>query len=138
MVVPPNRAPLRFDGQVAVVTGVLSGLGRGYALELARRGATVVGSVRPGSEDGSEAWGLREVARAEGLEFELAPADAAVEAQASALVTEAIRRHGRLDVLVNNAGYNVPGPIQEGTTEQLRAMIDVALMGTFWTMVPAL
>ena len=138
MVVATNRATLRFDGQVAVVTGVTSGLGRGYALELARRGATVVGSIRPGTEDGSSAREVREIARGEGLELELAPADAAVEAQASALVTNAIRRHGRLDVLVNNAGYNVPGPIQDGTTEQLRAMIDVALMGTFWTMVPAL
>ena len=54
--------PLRFDGQVAVVTGVTSGLGRGYALELARRGATVVGSVRPGSERSDDALDLWQVA----------------------------------------------------------------------------
>jgi len=131
-------AQLRFDGQVAVVTGVGSGLGHGYALELARRGATVVGSVRPGGENGPGADELRRVARSEGLDLELVAADSASEEQATRLVTGAVDRHGRIDVLINNAGYNVPGAIHDGTTEQLRAMLDVALMGTFWTMVPAL
>jgi NAD(P)-dependent dehydrogenase (short-subunit alcohol dehydrogenase family) len=137
--VTTGTAPLRFDGQVALVTGATSGLGRGHAIELARRGANVVGTVHAGGGAAHHAGEeVRELAQREGLAIELVPADLSIEEDARGIVTDTIDRHGRLDVLVNNAGYNIPGPIQVGSTSQLRAMIDVHLMGTFWTMVPAL
>jgi NAD(P)-dependent dehydrogenase (short-subunit alcohol dehydrogenase family) len=130
-----SAGELRFDGQVAVVTGATSGLGRCYALELARRGAVVVGTSR--APDGGVA-SVTAQAAAEGLDLHIVQADVSVEAEASGLVLDAISVHGRVDVLVNNAGSAWVGPIQEGSTAQLRAMLDVHLMSTFWTMMPAL
>jgi NAD(P)-dependent dehydrogenase (short-subunit alcohol dehydrogenase family) len=130
---------LRFDGQIAVITGATSGLGRGYALELARRGATVVGtSHRRNAAVPDEVAVLTAQASAEGLDLHIVPADMTVEAEATALVLDTISGYGRVDILVNNAGAAWVAPIQEGSTEQLRAMLDVHLMGTFWTMLPAL
>ena len=134
-----TTAQIRFDGRVALVTGGTSGLGRAHVLELARRGATVLAVSRSISDSDSDA--RRELladASTENLAISVLSADVSDEASASGLVEATVAEHGRLDILINNAGSAWLAPIQDGTTEQLRAMIDVHLMGTFWTMVPAL
>jgi NAD(P)-dependent dehydrogenase (short-subunit alcohol dehydrogenase family) len=107
--------------------------------ELARRGAVVVSASRSEKRrDGGSTPPYFDADPARGGRVEAMEVDVTDEALATSLVEDVIARHGRLDVLVNNAGTAWVAPIQEGSTEQLRAMIEVHLMGTFWTMRAAL
>jgi 3-oxoacyl-[acyl-carrier protein] reductase len=90
---------MSFDGKVAVVTGASRGIGRAIALQLARRGALVVAAARA-----DNAQGVVDDIRAAGGRADLATADMTDEASVSRLVSETVSRHGRLDVVVSNAG----------------------------------
>ena len=100
--------PIRFDDKVAVVTGAGGGLGRAYALELARRGAKVVVNDLGGAADGigqSDA-ALRVVAEIEAAGGEAIADGGSVAdyAQMAAMVTRTVERWGGVHVLINNAG----------------------------------
>jgi len=115
------------DGQVCVVSGAGSGLGRETALELARLGAVVIGC-------GRRAEPLAETAAlAEGLagSFEHEELDIREEDAVAAFFDGALERHGRIDVLVNNAGLGGTSSLLEMTDEQWLAVLDVTLTGTF-------
>src|SRR3954453_14498411 len=91
-------APGLLDGQVAIVSGGGSGLGRATALELAACGATVVVC-------GRRLEPLEETAaRSEGGRIEAKQCDIREEDKVQALVDDVLERHGRVDLLVNNAG----------------------------------
>lgn len=100
---------IRFDNQVAIVTGAGNGLGRSHALELARRGARVVvndlGAARDGSGASSEAADavVKQIID-EGGEAIANGANVADFAQVQAMVKDAVDLWGRVDILVNNAG----------------------------------
>lgn len=91
---------MRLKGKVAVVTGGTSGIGRRVVERFAEEGAAVVFSGR------RAALGA-EVAKATGATF--VEADVAIEADAARTVRKAVDTHGRIDVLVNNAGGVMPG-----------------------------
>lgn len=100
--------PISFDGQVAIVTGGGSGLGRAYALELARRGAKVVvndlGSARDGSGHSDAALAVVEEIRSSGGEAMADGGDVSDYAQMEAMVARAKASWGGVHVLINNAG----------------------------------
>merc|ERR1719296_333335 len=97
---------LRFDGRVAVVTGAGNGLGKAYALELARRGAQVVVNDLGGSlkgQGGSAAPAdqvVEEIIAAGGQA--VANYDSVLEG--SKVVDAAVKSFGRIDIVINNAG----------------------------------
>ncbi|MGQ0733034.1 MAG: 3-oxoacyl-ACP reductase FabG [Acidobacteriota bacterium] len=90
---------LAFGGKVAIVTGASRGIGRAVAGELARRGATVVAVAR-----GDHARAVADELAAAGLKAEAAAADMTDPASLEDLVRGTLERHGRIDVLVSNAG----------------------------------
>ena len=101
------RSGSRYDGQVAVVTGASSGIGRAVALVLAERGATVVGMARRENLLHELAAELeRRTAKGSTTVCDVADAEAY-----RAALREVERDLGRLDILVNNAGVDLMLPV---------------------------
>src|SRR6266566_500600 len=120
--------------QVVVVTGASSGIGEATALACAKAGATVALAAR--RTDRIEALAER-IARDGGHALAI-PTDVAQEAQARAFIERAHAELGRLDVLVNNAGVMLLGPIAGASTEEWRRMIAVNVFGVLYCTHAAL
>lgn len=118
----------RLDGRVAVVTGASSGLGVAFARGLAEAGADLVLAARRVDR-------LADTARlveAAGRRALVVEADVADPEAATRVVALAMEEHGRVDVLVNNAGIGTAVPATRETPEQFRQVIDVNLNGCYW------
>jgi NAD(P)-dependent dehydrogenase (short-subunit alcohol dehydrogenase family) len=127
---------LRFDGRVAIVTGAGRGLGRSYALLLASRGASVVVNDSGGSlsGDGVNAGPAHDVVQeitAAGGRAVACTDSVATPAGGQAIIDAALARYGRVDVLVHNAGNVRRAPLQEMTSDDFDAVLDVHLRGAF-------
>ena len=119
----PTTPSLRLDGRVAAVTGAGGGLGRGHSLALAGAGADVLlldialGGIEEAAREvedlGRRAWPV------------------VCDITDPRQVEEAIASVGRLDVLVNNAGTNVPEPFVEVSEEHLDRVLALNVKGAF-------
>jgi len=128
----------RLKDKVAVITGGDSGIGRAVAIAFAREGADVVLSYLEGEdEDGRETARLVEEA---GRRAVTVPGDLTSEDACQELIDTAVRELGRIDVLVNNAAYQMsqPGGIADITTEQLDRVMKTNLYAMFWLCKMAL
>jgi NAD(P)-dependent dehydrogenase (short-subunit alcohol dehydrogenase family) len=115
-------------GQTAVVTGGTKGIGRAMAEALASAGADVAIVSRTAAEAQSVA---AEIARDYGHRTVGLAADVTVPAQAEAMAAAVLQQFGRLDVLVNSAGINIRGPIEELSAEEFQQVLTVNVTGTW-------
>jgi len=119
----------RLDGRVAVVTGASSGLGAAFAVALAEAGADVVLAARredklAATADSVEAAGRRALT----VRTDVSDPD-----QCAALARRTMTELGRIDVLINNAGLGAAVPALRELPDDFRRVLDVNLMGAYWT-----
>lgn len=105
--------------KVIIVTGASSGIGKATALQLIKEGHTVYGAARRVEK-------MNDLALAGGQAVEI---DVTNHDQVHTEIQKIIKAEGRIDVLVNNAGYAVYGPIEEISYEQAKQQFDVNLFG---------
>jgi NAD(P)-dependent dehydrogenase (short-subunit alcohol dehydrogenase family) len=106
--------------QVVLITGCSSGIGQALASELAQRGNRVFASAR-------QLEGLRELRGKPGIESVLL--DVTDPASMERAVAEVVQRAGRIDLLVNNAGFNLIGPLAEVPLEGVRRLFETNVTG---------
>ncbi len=137
------KEEIRFDGRVAIVTGAGAGLGRVYALELAKRGARVVvndlGGARDGSGKGSKNPADQVVEEIEALGGEAVSNYDSVTSVAGGdnIVRTALDAFGTVDILINNAGILRDKTFLKMEPQSWQAVLDVHLNGAYNVSRPA-
>lgn len=117
----------RLEGKVCIITGSGAGIGKAIAKRFAEEGAEVICSSRR-AVNGQPV--CDEILRAGG-KAAFVPCDVSKEEEVTALFDFAIRKYGRVDVLVNNAGVNYDKPFDRSEIEDWDRVINVDLRGTF-------
>ncbi|HEY1188237.1 MAG TPA: glucose 1-dehydrogenase [Gemmata sp.] len=126
----------RLKGKVAVITGGDSGIGRAVALAFAREGADVLISYL--NEDG-DAQETARIVEAAGRTCVAVAGDITAEAHCKALVERAVKEFGRIDILVNNAAYQMTREsIDEISTDEFDRTMKTNLYAMFWLCRAAL
>jgi NAD(P)-dependent dehydrogenase (short-subunit alcohol dehydrogenase family) len=122
--------PGRLEGKVVLVTGASSGIGRAIARRFAAEGAAIaIADVTEVVREGGEP--THEILAREGRPVAFLRTDVSDEASAEGAVVETVARFGKLDVLVNNAVFNVGGTLTETTLETWNRTLAVSLTGVF-------
>jgi len=108
---------MKIKGSIALVTGASSGIGEATAKRLATAGYKVYGTSRRGAQSGQRS-------------FAMLPLDVTSDASVEAAVKELIRQEGRIDLLVNNAGFGVaPAGAEESSIDQAKAIFETNFFG---------
>ena len=137
-----STTELRFDDEVAVITGAGGGLGKQYALLLASRGARVVvndigGSVTGDGSDAATAGAVVDEIRELGGQAVADTHCVTSSEGGQAIIDTALRAWGRVDIVINNAGIVGDAPFEDMTADRLNPLIDVHLKGAFYVTRPA-
>src|SRR5215210_2909820 len=131
----PYMSEMRFNDRVAIVTGAGRGLGREHALLLASRGARVVVNdlgtdiEGTGSSSGPADEVVAEITAAGGKAAASTASVTTVDG-AESIVRTALDAFGRLDIVVNNAGINVAGALDEMPLDTFDRVFDISFRGT--------
>jgi NAD(P)-dependent dehydrogenase (short-subunit alcohol dehydrogenase family) len=108
---------MKLNKSIALVTGASSGIGKATAERLATAGYKVYGTSRRGAQTGQRS-------------FEMLPLDVTSDESVAAAIAEVIRSDGRIDVLVNNAGFGVaPAGAEESSIEQAKSIFETNFFG---------
>src|SRR5438309_4527808 len=117
-------SPMKLKNPIALVTGASSGIGKATAERLATAGYTVYGTSRRGATPGQRS-------------FEMLSLDVTSDESVAAAVHALLRSEGRVDLLVNNAGFSVaPAGAEESSIEQARSIFDTNFFGIVRMSVP--
>ena len=132
------RGSGKLAGCVAVVTGADSGIGRAVCIAYAREGADLVMSYLP--EEQPQAESTADLVTKAGRTAVLVPGDIQQEEHCKAIVERAVEQFGRIDILVNNAAYQMAqkGGLADITTEQLDRTFKTNVYAMFWLCKAAL
>ncbi|KIG03214.1 beta-ketoacyl-ACP reductase [Caballeronia concitans] len=122
---------MRLKGKVAIITGAAQGIGAATALKFAREGAIVAACDLNHDALTRVADACREAGHEAGGEASAFCIDMSDRARVDEMVATVRERHGRIDVLVNNAGITRDARLQKMTIEQFDAVIDVNLRAVF-------
>jgi len=129
-----SRRAIDLEDRVVLITGGSRGLGLLMAREFGRLGARVILAAR----DEAELQRAQHDLRSQEISATILVADIATESQAHGVVAEAIDRHGRLDVLVNNAGVITVGPVDHMTVADFEEAMATHFWGPLHTMFAAI
>ena len=133
---------IQFDGRVAIITGAGGGLGRTYALDLAKRGAQVVVNDLGGAADGTGAGTsmadtvVKEITEAGGSAVANYDSVSTPEG-GEAIIKTALDSFGKVDIVINNAGILRDKTFAKLSPEELEIVLDVHLKGAFFVSQPA-
>ncbi|MEW2087414.1 SDR family oxidoreductase [Streptomyces sp. NPDC005283] len=141
---PPDHGETSYEGhgllkdRVSVITGGDSGIGRAVALAFAREGADVLFTHLP--EEAEDAQETSRLVQEAGRKAVAVPCDIRQERECRALIEQAVGEFGRIDVLVNNAAYQMSQPdgIMAISDEQFDRVMKTNLYGMFWLSKMAL
>src|SRR5205814_7052765 len=114
---PLKGIPMKLNKSIALVTGASSGIGKATAERLATAGYKVYGTSRRGGQTGQRSFGML-------------PLDVTSDDSVAAAVNELMRLEGRVDLLVNNAGFGVaPAGAEESSVQQARSIFETNFFG---------
>ena len=118
----------RIAGKVCVITGAGSGIGRASAIRLAEEGGRVLCTDR----NGASAAETAQLVQAAGGVASARTVDVSDSRAVDAMIADAVEKFGRLDVLVNNAGVNIPGVLHEVTDDVIDQTLAVNVKGQIY------
>ena len=124
----PGIKQFDLSGRSAIITGGSKGLGKAMAAGLASAGADVLVSSRHGDEAAAAA---EEIASDHGQQAISIEADVTSPEQVEAMVQASLDAFGKVDILINNAGINIRGPIDELSLDDFRTVLNVNVDGVW-------
>jgi len=118
------------DKQVVLITGASTGFGRLFTEALSRKGHTVFATMRdPNGKNAKNVAEIRALAQKENLPIHILELDVTDEASVNRAVDAAVKQAGRLDVVINNAGYPIVGLEETVTPDQAAALMNTNYLG---------